>query len=319
MRTALTLITSLAATSAAGDFSLTFPLDCTLGDTCFIQQFVDNDPTAGISDFTCGDLTYDGHKGTDIAILSLADQAAGVGVLAAASGTVVGARDGMADILQIGPDAPDITGRECGNGVVIRHEDGLETLYCHMELGSISVELGQTVNVGTPLGLVGLSGQTQFPHLELSLRKDGQTIDPFNTDGQAACPDPTTPSLWAVPLATPMGGIVNIGLADAVPAFDDIKAGTANTGAKSDSPAMVAWVHLFGPRDGDTLQMTMTGPDGVVFENTQTLSRDQARAFRAFGRRTPAQGWPAGRYELSVVHTRDDAVLDRAVQTFQVD
>ena len=310
---------SLAATPAAGEIALAFPLDCTLGDTCFIQQFVDNDPTVGISDFACGDLTYDGHKGTDIAVLSLADQAAGVDVLAAAAGTVLSTRNDMADILQIGPTAPDVKDRECGNGVVIRHEDGFETQYCHMALGSIAVAAGQSVTAGTPLGQVGLSGQTQFPHLELSVRKDGQTIDPFNTDGQAACPDPTVPSLWAIPLATPAGGIVNIGLADAVPEFDDIKAGTANTGATSTSPAMVAWVHLFGPRDGDTLQMTMTGPNGVTFENTQTLSRDQARAFRAFGRRTPAQGWAKGSYELVVIYTRGDAVLDRALQTFSVD
>ena len=83
MRAALTLITSLAATSAAGDFSLAFPLDCTLGDTCFIQQFVDQDPSPAARDFTCGSLTYDGHKGTDIALVDLADQAKGVNVLAA--------------------------------------------------------------------------------------------------------------------------------------------------------------------------------------------------------------------------------------------
>uniref|UniRef100_UPI0040476323 M23 family metallopeptidase n=2 Tax=Yoonia sp. TaxID=2212373 RepID=UPI0040476323 len=310
---------SLAATPAAGEITLDFPLDCTLGDDCFIQQFVDNDPGAGVSDFLCGNLTYDGHKGTDIALLSLVDQAAGVTVLAAASGTVTGTRNDMADILQIGPTAPDVAGRECGNGVVIRHEGGFETQYCHMARGSITVTPGQSVTAGTALGQVGLSGQTQFPHLEMSLRKDGQTIDPFNTDGQAACPDPTTPSLWAVPLATPAGGIVNIGLADAVPAFDDIKAGTANTGATSDSPAMVAWVHLFGPRDGDTLQMTMTGPNGVAFETTQTLDRDQARAFRAFGKRTPTGGWTKGAYILNVSHLRGDVVLDTASQTFSVD
>ena len=83
MRLALSLISSLAATSAAGDFSLTFPIDCTLDDICFIQQFVDHDPTAGVHDFTCGALSYDGHKGTDFALPSRAAQRAGVNVLAA--------------------------------------------------------------------------------------------------------------------------------------------------------------------------------------------------------------------------------------------
>ena len=62
MRFSLIAICSLAATSAAGEFVLEFPLDCTLDETCFIQQFVDNDPSAIAPDFACGSLTYDGHK-----------------------------------------------------------------------------------------------------------------------------------------------------------------------------------------------------------------------------------------------------------------
>jgi len=68
MRFSLTAICSLAATSASGEFVLEFPLDCTLDETCFIQQFVDNDPSAIATDFACGSLTYDGHKGTDFAL-----------------------------------------------------------------------------------------------------------------------------------------------------------------------------------------------------------------------------------------------------------
>ena len=52
--------TALVATPAlAGPLQLALPLDCTLGETCFIQNYVDNDPGAGAADFTCGTLTYD--------------------------------------------------------------------------------------------------------------------------------------------------------------------------------------------------------------------------------------------------------------------
>lgn len=319
MRYGALILMSLAASPAAGDFSLAFPLDCTLDDTCFIQNLVDHDPTAGISDFACGGLTYDGHKGTDFALLSLADQAAGVTVFAAASGTVLGVRDDMVDVLQGGPDAPDVANRECGNGLVIRHADGFETQYCHMKRESVAVKTGQVVTAGTALGLVGLSGNTQFPHLHISVRKDGNVIDPFNSDGQQACPDPTTPSLWDDEVHAPAGGIVTVGISDAVPEFDSVLAGTANTGARADGPAMVTWVYLFGPRDGDILRMDVTGPRGLAFENTQTLTRDQARAYRAVGKRTPVGGWDKGVYSLVVHHLRAGVAIDTATAVFTVD
>ena len=62
------------------------PVDCALGETCFVQNFVDTDSGPGAADFTCGFLTYDGHKGVDIRILDLKMMADGVPVLAAAGG-----------------------------------------------------------------------------------------------------------------------------------------------------------------------------------------------------------------------------------------
>lgn len=54
---------------------------------------MDHDPSDAAHDFACGSLTYDTHKGTDFALPTLAAQAAGVNVLAAAAGTVVGVRN----------------------------------------------------------------------------------------------------------------------------------------------------------------------------------------------------------------------------------
>lgn len=318
MRAALMII-SLAATPAAGDISLTFPLDCSLGDTCYIQQYMDHDPASGNYDFACGSLTYDAHSGTDFALPSLSDQAAGVDVLAAATGTVVGVRNDMLDIMQVGPNAPDISNRECGNGLVMQHADGYETQYCHMAKGSISVSAGQVVTTGTVLGRVGLSGQTQFPHLHLTVRQNGQNIDPFNTDGVQTCPDPTRPSLWDTRIATPAGSIVTIGLTDAIPKFDDIKAGWADTGVDADGPAMVGWGYLFGVRAGDTVTTRITRPDRTVFDRSEVLERTQASIMRAFGKRTPQGGWPHGTYRLDVIHLRADEILDQATAEYVVD
>ena len=62
-------ITSAAPTAAEVPF-LALPLDCTLGETCFIEDYVDADPTFAQHDYTCGLKSRDGHQGTDIALLS---------------------------------------------------------------------------------------------------------------------------------------------------------------------------------------------------------------------------------------------------------
>ena len=136
------------------------PIDCVPGASCFVQNYVDHDPSPAWRDYACGARTYDGHDGTDFRVPSMAAVRAGVAVLAAADGVVAGVRDGMTDvsIRETGKEA--VKNRECGNGLVLRHADGWETQYCHLAQGSVAVRRGQTVRAGERLGLVGLSGLT---------------------------------------------------------------------------------------------------------------------------------------------------------------
>jgi hypothetical protein len=54
MRAALLLILSTSALPASAEvFLLAQPIDCILGQDCFIQQYVDHDPGPGAMDFTC--------------------------------------------------------------------------------------------------------------------------------------------------------------------------------------------------------------------------------------------------------------------------
>ena len=64
----------------------------------------------------------------------------------------------------------------CGNGVKIDHPDNWSTSYCH--LSRVNVRSGQSVNVGSVIGLVGSTGRSTGPHLHLTLKKNGQTVDP---------------------------------------------------------------------------------------------------------------------------------------------
>ena len=94
------------------------------------------------------------HPGIDIA------QIEGMPVKATASGYVV--KTG---------NAPDY-----GNYVLLYHGLGVTSLYAH--LGRINVSAGDSVEKGSTLGVVGMSGLTNGPHLHFEIRYFGLPIDP---------------------------------------------------------------------------------------------------------------------------------------------
>ncbi len=311
MRTGLLALLSLAACPAASDPILGPPIDCTLGETCYIQQYVDRDPGEGARDFTCGTLSYDGHKGTDFAVPTLEAMRTGVNVIASAAGVVRGVRDGVEDRVY-GPDNADaVKGRECGNGVVLVHEEGWETQYCHLKQGSVRVRSGDRVARGDILGQVGISGKAQFPHVHLSVRRDGAVVDPFDTGPDAACDQDGT-SLWQDPITYVPGGLIDAGFTDQVPEFDAVQEGTAATEhLPSDAAAIVLFVLAYGARAGDTLRLTIDGPDGRFMAQDMKLDRDQARLFRASGRRAGNGNWPEGTYSGEIILLREGQEIDR--------
>ena len=311
---ALLLVTGLMAPPALA-FELGFPVACALGGDCFIQNAFDHDPGEGAQDAACGPLAYDGHDGTDIALPTLAEQAAGVEVLAAAPGVVAGVRDGMTDAPQGREGAPDVSGRECGNGVLLRHEGGWETQYCHMAEGSVAVAEGATVEAGAVLGRIGLSGNTEFPHLHITVRRDGVEIDPFAPDATSTCGDLPAADLWAGDVALPPGGILDAGFATGVPAYEEVKDGTADRPVASAEP-VVLFALMFGGRAGDVVRLSVAGPEGTVIDHEEALDRTQAQLFRAAGLRAPEGGWPAGDYRGEATLLRDGATIStRTVET----
>jgi murein DD-endopeptidase MepM/ murein hydrolase activator NlpD len=72
-----------------------------------------------------------------------------------------------------------------GNHVVIDHGnllgDGtnVRTLYAHMQHGSVPLHVGDTVNVGDFLGLVGRTGTATGIHLHFEVLLNGTQVDPF--------------------------------------------------------------------------------------------------------------------------------------------
>jgi murein DD-endopeptidase MepM/ murein hydrolase activator NlpD len=68
---------------------------------------------------------------------------------------------------------------ELGRCVRIQHEGGLVSIYGHLSDIAPSLEPGDLVRVGEPIGRVGSSGLSTGPHLHFGLEKDGEYVDPL--------------------------------------------------------------------------------------------------------------------------------------------
>ncbi|MCS6823389.1 MAG: M23 family metallopeptidase [Cytophagaceae bacterium] len=66
--------------------------------------------------------------------------------------------------------------RGYGRYIVLRHYNGLETLYGH--LTKALVQVGQLVKAGETIGLGGSTGRSTGPHLHFEIRYEGNAIDP---------------------------------------------------------------------------------------------------------------------------------------------
>lgn len=191
------------ATAQTPEFEL--PVDCSKSPACLLQNYVDMDPTSERRDPFCGKATYDGHKGTDFRVATVGELRQGVPVLAVADGVILRLRDGVADrLIRNNKDRAAIRDRECGNAVVIDHGTRKGARWtsqtCHLARGSVKVKVGDRVRAGDQIGLMGLSGMTEFPHVHVSFRRDGKIIDPMSARApgkRGACTARPGNSLWS--------------------------------------------------------------------------------------------------------------------------
>ena len=75
--------------------------------------------------------------------------------------------------------------RGYGNIIIIRHADGLVSVYAHNE--SNLVRQGQTVARGETIARVGSTGRVSGPHLHFEIRKNNTTQDPLRHLPQLCC------------------------------------------------------------------------------------------------------------------------------------
>lgn len=295
--------------------SLDVPIDCDPSATCSIQKYFDHDPGPGRLDYACGRLSLDGDTGTDFRLPNYAVMEEGVAVLAAADGVVRAVRDGMEDVSVRETGKEAVEGREAGNAVAIAHEDGWETQYSHLKKGSLRVKEGEAVRAGQPIGEVGLSGNTEFPHVEFTVRKSGVAVDPFAPGGGNALCGEARGALWSDaaleklpyrPVVLLSSGF-NDGPADANAARKGVY---ENAALRSDSKTLVFWADLSGTLEGDREQLTITDPDGrIVVDLDRTLEENNISWFVFAGLKRPEKGWRPGAYAARYTLSRNGETM----------
>ncbi len=161
-----------------------------------VSAFADHNPTAGaVLDYNGGSRTYDGHRGTDIALTPFNWNKVDAGdmqAVAAAAGTIAGKSN---------VDATDHNPCDGGsnadpwNYVTVVHADGTMTIYGHLRYNSLTGKsIGQTVAQGEYLGTAASSGNSSGPHLHFEVRfgsySSAEWTDPY------AGPNSQPQSLW---------------------------------------------------------------------------------------------------------------------------
>jgi len=131
--------------------------------------------------------TYYGHFHDGVDILA----AAGTPIVAPARGRVVFVGQMM--------DGAEV--------VVLAHDDGLVSLYAHLQMGPLAptIKAGDIVQAGDRIGAVGLTGMTTGYHLHWAVYQGGLPIDPMGTLRVPAPPvaPPVPPVTAPAPPITP--------------------------------------------------------------------------------------------------------------------
>jgi len=323
-RSLYVLLAILLSATLCHALELSQPIRCDYGPGCFVQNYVDVDSSPDWHDFTCGQLTYDGHKGTDFRV-SWASYQAGVEVLAAAPGTVLGVRDGVED--------RDARGREdevrsigLGNAVIVEHDEGYVTTYAHMKQGSIQVREGDVVLRGQVLGLVGLSGLTTFPHLHFGVNHDEVVVCPFAGEVgslSGKCGGVPAP-LWTLDAQIKMHyiatGLLQAGFAGYKPELPALLRTPQASTVSATSPVLVYAATVYGVRQGDEVQMRILDPSGAVFaRSTVPVEKNQAQRLVYIGRKLGDRPhWPAGVYRGEFRLIRGGKVEVEALRAVEV-
>ncbi len=287
------------------------PIECSIGKDCWVMNYVDIGPNDGKkTDIACQSRTYNGHKGTDIALADEITMKNGVNVLAAIDGTIKKIRDGEPDrwatSIELSQTKEDR--KECGNAILIDHGNGLQSLYCHLKKNSIRVKTDQKIKKGAVIAQVGMSGLTQFPHLHFGVIWEGAIIDPFTGQSNTGTCGVQKKHLWKKDLVftyQPLS-IYAAGFSNIVPELGKIDNNSKPPlSLPKNSELLAFWVNIFGVRQGDKITLEIKDSQGKIFAKREIEQpANRARQFYFTGRKLNGNSLKEGVYTAYVKISR---------------
>jgi murein DD-endopeptidase MepM/ murein hydrolase activator NlpD len=260
---------------AAPIFPLQWPLQVVPGHpekaARTVTNYVDHNSAypAQVLDYNCGARTYDqpngyNHQGTDITSFPFGwrkmdnDEAI---VVAAAPGVIVMKEDGQFD-------------RSCAlntlpwNAVYVRLPDGSLAWYGHLKANSLTVKnLGDSVDAGEYLGVMGSSGNSTGPHLHLELYDNGgRLVDPF----AGMCNNFNAESQWAQQRQYNEPALDLVMTGDAPVDFTSCPAPEIEHRRSYFQPGEIVYLTAFltDQLRGDSSVFNVYAPDGTLFATT---------------------------------------------------
>lgn len=93
----------------------------------------------------------------------------GADVLAVADGTVVSVQDGVPESTPYASSPPQTKAGFGGNQVILEIAPDVYAVYAHLQPGSLTVKVGDTVKAGATLAKLGNTGPSEGPHLHFGL------------------------------------------------------------------------------------------------------------------------------------------------------
>ena len=220
-------------------------------------------------DYRGGNFTWNRSTGDEYSLANYAAMDRGVPVLAAAQGVVIGVANDQPDRNQTPVIGPIV---ERGNYVFIDHGFGWYSSYFHLKRGSVTVQPGDIVAPGQPIGQVGGSGSTDRPKLDFYTAFGGR---PVETLALPAAKRPT-------PLPTYLGdtrGAIDGGftttLWDRATFIERPTEPATIQGSTTSATVLYFWVTVYGVRTTDEVAFKwLKPPQTVPVEVARFTGRD---------------------------------------------
>jgi hypothetical protein len=264
------------------------PIACNIGQDCWISGYMGHkakeDATESL-DYKCGFQTSGDQISTDFTLRDLTQQRQNIAILAPADGKIIRLRNLYDDAFSDDEKMESLKqqNKGCGNGLVIDHGEGWQSVFCHIQKDSFAVKEGDTVTTGQNLANVGYSGATQQPMLHFSVFHNQKPVDPFIGPHTPPCMSTlkthTPPeSLWVKGLDLPYEpiSIIAAGFRNNVPSKEDLQEDSRNIETlRPTSSALVFYGIVLNPHQGDRIDLTIKDPNGHIIAQREFIETKQ--------------------------------------------